>query len=63
MRAPFTVAALSVAILSVSAVTAEAHARLMRSDPAANAVVAAPRAINCDARGRGLVSEVLVRNY
>lgn len=25
--------------------------------------VAAPRAINCDARGRGLVSEVLVRNY
>lgn len=46
MRAPFTVAALSVAILSVSAVTAEAHARLMRSDPAANAVVAAPRAIS-----------------
>jgi DNA adenine methylase len=26
-------------------------------------VVAAPRAINCDARGRGLVSEVVVRNY
>jgi len=26
-------------------------------------IVAAPRAINCDARGRGLVSEVLVRNY
>ncbi|MFO0714685.1 MAG: DNA adenine methylase [Sandaracinus sp.] len=25
--------------------------------------VAAPRAINCDARGRGLVSEVVVRNY
>ncbi len=26
-------------------------------------VVAAARAINCDARGRGLVSEVVVRNY
>jgi DNA adenine methylase len=26
-------------------------------------LVAAPRAINCDARGRGLVSEVVVRNY
>lgn len=25
--------------------------------------VAAPRAVNCDARGRGLVSEVVVRNY
>jgi DNA adenine methylase len=25
--------------------------------------VAAPRAINCDAKGRGLVSEVVVRNY
>ena len=25
--------------------------------------IAAPRAINCDARGRGLVSEVVVRNY
>lgn len=26
-------------------------------------VVAAPRAINCDVRGRGLVSEVVVRNF
>jgi DNA adenine methylase len=26
-------------------------------------VVAAPRAINCDAKRRGLVSEVVVRNY
>lgn len=26
-------------------------------------LVAAPRAVNCDARGRGLVSEVVVRNY
>ncbi len=26
-------------------------------------LVAAPRAINCDGRGRGLVSEVVVRNY
>lgn len=26
-------------------------------------VVAAPRAINCDAKGRGMVSEVVVRNY
>jgi DNA adenine methylase len=25
--------------------------------------VAAPRAINCDARGRGKVTEVVVRNY
>jgi DNA adenine methylase len=25
--------------------------------------VAAPRAINCDAKRRGLVSEVVVRNY
>jgi DNA adenine methylase len=25
--------------------------------------VAAPRAINCDAKGRGLVTEVVVRNY
>jgi DNA adenine methylase len=26
-------------------------------------LVAAPRAINCDARGRGKVTEVVVRNY
>lgn len=26
-------------------------------------VVAAPRAINCDAKGRGMVSELVVRNY
>ncbi len=25
--------------------------------------VAAPRAVSCDAKGRGLVSEVVVRNY
>ncbi|MET3835157.1 methionine-rich copper-binding protein CopC [Brevundimonas sp. UYEF29] len=45
-RPPFAVAALSAAILAVSAVAAEAHARLVRSDPAADAVVAAPRTIS-----------------